>query len=140
MSKYELVWLSYFHLFLEQYLKYLDAKFNEVGPIAKRIEDTTKKLELIREQLDYSNSGIDVIYELYNILPSSMSLNVFNLDEKGNLTLQGVSSQMSDIFSFQSKLEKSKNFKNVEVKYASKRMTSQGEITDFRITCQVGKE
>ncbi|MDD2654815.1 MAG: PilN domain-containing protein, partial [Candidatus Omnitrophica bacterium] len=119
---------------------YLDSKLGEVGPVARKVEDTTKKMELIRDQLDYSNSGIDVIYELYNILPSSMSLNVFNLDEKGDLTLQGVSNQMSDIFSFQSKLEKSKNFKNVEVKYASKRMTSQGEVTDFRITCQVGKE
>jgi len=124
----------------EQYLKNLDIQLNAVAPIAQKVDDTTKKLGLIKEQLNYSNSGIDVIYELYNLLPSSMSLNVFNLDEKGNLTLQGVSSQMSDIFSFQSKLEKSKNFKNVEVKYASKRMTSQGEVTDFRITCQTGEE
>lgn len=121
----------------EQYLKQLDIKLKDVAPVAKGVEDKTRKLELVKEYWDYSVSPIDIIYELYNVLPSSMSLNVFNLDEKGNLTLQGVSSRMSDIFSFQSVLEKTKIFRNVEVKYASKRNTSQGEITDFRVTCQI---
>ena len=120
-----------------QHLNQIDAKLKELGPEAEEIKDATKKLDLIKEHLNFSGSGIDIIYELYNILPTSMSLNVFNLDDKGNLTLQGVSSQMSDIFGFQSNLEKSNNFKNVEVKYASKRRTRQGELTDFRIVCQV---
>lgn len=123
----------------EQYLKEIDATLNKINPQAENVESTTKKLELMKKHLDLSGSGIDIIYDLYNILPSSMSLNVFNLDDRGNLTLQGVSSQMSDIFSFQSDLEKSNNFKNIEVKYASKRRTRTGGLTDFRIECQVNR-
>jgi Tfp pilus assembly PilM family ATPase len=133
------VWINIYKK--EQYIKQLDTILKDIDPQVKAVEVTTKKLELIKEYLTTTTgSGIDIIYELYNILPTSMSLNVFNLDDKGNLTLQGVSTQMSDIFSFQSNLEKSDNFKNVEVKYASKRKTRKGELTDFRIICQVNRE
>ncbi|MFH1655813.1 MAG: pilus assembly protein PilM [Candidatus Omnitrophota bacterium] len=124
----------------QNYLKQIEAALEEIKPSVKMAEQATQKLSLIRKHLTATDTSIDIIYELYNILPAQMSLNVFSLDEQDNITLQGVSNQMSDIFSFQSSLEKSTHFKNVEVKYASKRRTREGEMTDFRITCQVNRE
>jgi len=124
----------------QRYSNELDSILKEMGPSVEMAEASGKKLSLIKDRLSATGTSIDIIYELYNILPAQMSLNVFSLDEKDNVTLQGVSNQMSEVFSFQSSLEKSNYFKNIEVKYASKRKTRQGEITDFRITCQVNRE
>jgi len=124
----------------QRYLKQIKAAIEEIDPSVKMAERAAKKLTLIKQRLSRTTTSIDIIYELYNTLPAQMSLNVFSLDENDNVTVQGVSNQMSDVFSFQSSLEKSKYFKNVEVKYASKRRTKDAEITDFSITCQVNRK
>ncbi len=124
----------------EQYFKKLDTILNGEGPKAKEIENFIKKLNLVKERLNPLGSGIDVIYELYNLIPEGVSLSIFSFEEGGLITLQGISLNMSDVFSFQSILEKSPYFKNVEVKYASKRKVRQAELTDFRITCVVDYE
>ncbi len=123
----------------EQRLKYLDDSIAQTTPQAKKLEEAIKRLELVKQRLNPDVSSIDIIYDLYDLLPEGMGINIFNLDEFDNLTLQGISLAMSDVFKFQSLLEKSDNFLNVEVKYASKRRIRDGEITDFRISCQVGK-
>ncbi len=124
----------------ELYLKKLDATLKADNPKAKEVESALKKLTLIRERLNPRSSSIDVIYELYNLIPEGVSLSIFSFDEAELITLQGVAVNMSDVFNFQGILEKSLHFKNVEVKYASKRKVRGSEVTDFRITCAVENE
>jgi Tfp pilus assembly protein PilN len=124
----------------ERYLKRLDAILKEESPKAKKVEASIKKLSLVRDRLNPIGSSIDVIYELYNIIPDGVTLSIFSFDDGELITLQGVARKMSDVFNFQSILEKSPYFKNVEVKYASKRRVRQTEVTDFRISCVVDKE
>ncbi|MFC1593924.1 pilus assembly protein PilM [Candidatus Omnitrophota bacterium] len=124
----------------ERYVAQLESMIQETTPEARKLESAVKKLEIIKQRMNPGNSSIDVIYELYDLLPTGMGINVFNLDESNNLTLQGMSLAMSEVFKFQSLLEKSDNFTNVEVKYASKRRIRGGEVTDFRILCQIATE
>lgn len=124
----------------ELYLKKLEATLKETSPKTKEIETTLKKLALVKERLSPQGSSIDMISELYNIIPEGVSLSIFSLEEGKFITLQGLSLAMSDVFNFQSILEKSPYFKNVEVKYASKRRVRQIEVTDFRITCSIDKQ
>ncbi|MDP2939560.1 MAG: pilus assembly protein PilM [Candidatus Omnitrophota bacterium] len=124
----------------DTYIKKLDSNLKEISPKAKKTEATIKKLSLVKERLNPRGSSIDVIYELYNLIPEGLSLSIFSFEENEFITLQGISLAMSDVFNFQSILEKSPYFKNVEVKYASKRKIKQTEITDFRISCAVDKE
>ncbi len=119
----------------ELYLKRLETVLKEENPKAKEVESAMKKLTLIKQRLNPSGSSIDVIYELYNLIPAGVSLSIFSFDEQQLITLQGVAVNMSDVFNFQGILEKSPYFKNVEVKYASKRKVRNAEVTDFRITC-----
>lgn len=124
----------------QAYLKKLEQILKEDSPKAKNVETSLKKLELLKERLNPRGSTIEVIYELYNLIPDTISLSVFSFEEGKLITLQGTSSNMSDVFNFQSILEKSPYFKNVEVKYASKRKLRQAEITDFRISAVVDIE
>ncbi len=124
----------------EQYLKEIELILKKESPKAKQIENSIKKLNLVKERLSSRGSSIDVIYELYNLIPDGVSLSIFSFDDADIITLQGMSLNMSDVFNFQSILEKSPYFKNVEVKYASKRKLRQTELTDFRITCAVDKK
>jgi Tfp pilus assembly protein, ATPase PilM len=124
----------------EQYLKSLAAALKEDNPKAQKIEGLIKKLNLVKDRLNPQGTSIDMIRELYSLVPEGISLSIFSFDDAEFITLQGVSFNMSDVFNFQSILDKSPYFKNVEVKYASKRKVRQGELTDFRITCIVDRE
>jgi len=124
----------------EQYIKSLEASLKQTNPEAKNIAQTIKKLELIKQRLSPKVSSIDILYELYNILPENMAISVFGLDDQGNLSLQGVALAMSDVYNFQDLLIKSVYFGNVEVKYASTRRTRKGELVDFRITSKITKQ
>ncbi|MDP3142758.1 MAG: pilus assembly protein PilM [Candidatus Omnitrophota bacterium] len=123
-----------------QYLNTIAKSMENTGPKASEVEKMLKKLELIRERLDPAASPVDIIYYMYEMFPSGMSLTELDVDEGRNISLQGISYVMADVFNFQSLLEKSPRFKNVEVKFARKRNTRLGEITDFRIICQVEKK
>jgi len=122
-----------------QYFNTLTKSMEKSGLKAGEIELTLKKLELIKERLEPANSPVDILYDLYAMFPGGMSLTEFDLEENGSISLQGIAYIMSDVFNFQGLLEKSPRFKNVEVKYTRKRNTRLGEITDFRITCQLEK-
>ncbi|MFC1704071.1 pilus assembly protein PilM [Candidatus Omnitrophota bacterium] len=123
----------------EQHLKNLEISLRDTTPEAEKLRTAISKLNLIKQRLDPTYSSIDIIHELYDLLPEGMGINIFNLDESNAFTLQGVSLAMSEVFKFQSLLEESPRFQNVEVKYASKRRIRGGEVTDFRISCQVVK-
>lgn len=123
-----------------QYLQIISRSIEANGKKAREAEQMLKKIELIQERLFSGIASIDIIYELYQRFPQRMSLSMLDVEENGNILIEGSSLLMADVFDFQSRLEKSPRFKNVEVKFASKRNSSAGEVTDFKITCQVEKK
>jgi len=124
----------------EQYIKILEVSLKQTNPEAEDISQMIRKLDILGQRVNPKVSSIDILYELYNLMPKNMSLSALNLDEQGNLSLQGAALVMSDVFNFQSLLNKSEYFSNVEVKYASKKRMRKGELTDFRIDCQIIKQ
>ena len=116
-------------------LKEITETISAAQPDAEKVEAMMKRLNAIREQLRGGASSIDVLYELYDIIPEGISVNIFLFDDKGTLALRGTSSLMSDVFDLIPKLEKSKYLTNVKVRYATKRKTKKGEYTDFEIDC-----
>jgi hypothetical protein len=57
------------------------------------------------------------------------------ISDGNTLSLQGVSTNSVAINQFQKGMVDSKNFTNVSLDYVNKRVTSQGEIDYFKITC-----
>jgi Tfp pilus assembly PilM family ATPase len=123
----------------ERHLKALEEYLDRTNSEADDITKMGKRLKLIKQRIAPEVSSIDVIYELYNLLPQNMSLRIFEQDGQGNLVLQGIALAMSDVFNFQGRLDKSEYFSNVEVRYTRNRKTRKGELTDFMIVCKITK-
>ena len=121
----------------EQYIKTLKSSLIRIDSEARETVQMIKKLDLIKQRQNPKFSTIDIIYELYNLLPENMSLSILELDEQGYLFLEGVALVMSDVFSFQGRLDKTIYFSNVKVKNTSSRRTRKGELIDFNIVCQL---
>jgi len=82
---------------------------------------------------------VEILTELYKAIPEKMSLDTLEMDGQGNLFLEGLALNMSDVVTFQKQLTKSNYFSNAEIKYATKKKKKGRQITDFKISCRMAK-
>ncbi len=132
----------FYHNTLEQnsYLNYLTSQVELTQPLARRVELMKERVDLFQNQMDRRGSVLDVLRELYRIIPHSISLRTFIYEKNRSVTLKGSAKALSDCFELIPKLEASPLFTGVTVKYASKRKMGKGELTDFQISFYVTKE
>jgi Tfp pilus assembly PilM family ATPase/Tfp pilus assembly protein PilN len=119
-----------------KYIKKLKNEISLTQTLAEQLKATKRKTAIIRQHLNRTNSSIEILAEIYRIIPARISLSGFIYNSDGNVTLQGTSSQMSRVFKLVTILEKSDLFEKVKLKYASKRQIRHQEITDFEVFCQ----
>lgn len=120
------------------YLAQLQKELAYTEHTVKDIETKEMQLQFIQKRLNPSLTILDVIHELYRLTPQDVYFSLLTLDEADVLTLRGVAS--SGVNSLQKSLAASPLFKNVTLKYATKRKILKGELTDFEITCQILRE
>jgi len=121
------------------YLRYLTKRLDDTGPLAKELAVKKKRLVLIKKQLSVKGTSLDVLKELYTVLPEKTALNVFIYDDKLGVTIKGIAPTMSDVFSLIPKLENLPLFENVRSRYATQRKIKGQELTDFDIDCSISK-
>ena len=70
-------------------------------------------------------------------MPGGASLISLTYEQDKHVILHGQASELSRVFEFVARLEKSAVFKNfnVKVRYATKKRIQAGEIIDFEILC-----
>ncbi|MFC1807535.1 pilus assembly protein PilM [Candidatus Omnitrophota bacterium] len=120
----------------ERTLRRLSLMLKKVAPAAEATEAKQKKLEIIREQFQGEASSLDAIYNLYKIIPNSISLIDFDYDDKARVArFRGRAKRLSDVFKLTTTLEGSEYFSNVQTRSVSSRRTQQGEVVDFQIRC-----
>ena len=119
------------------YLRQLHKRIDTTQPKVDAIKEKTHRVQFMQEWLNPEVTAIDVIRELYNITPPDVFFSSVYLDENGNLTLQGASETGAGVSAFQRNLVGSAYFKDVALQYVTKRKVYKGELTDFKITCQV---
>ena len=94
-----------------------------------------KKTRLLDCQKEEGGRVINILKECCGLAPQEISLEGLGYDEKGVLYCKGVSKNSGAVFNFIKALERSKYFKKVEVKYATKKEIGNQEFTDFIIGC-----
>lgn len=119
------------------YLSMLESRLKETSPSAKELAVKKERLVLIKKQLSTSGSSLDILRELYSIIPQKTSLNVFIYDDAEGVTIKGASPAMSEVFDLIPKLENSTYFENVKNRYATQRKIKGQELTEFHIDCSV---
>lgn len=121
----------------KRYLGSLEERLRQTSPLSKELEIKKERLALIKKQLSTSGTSLDVLRELYSIIPQRTSLNVFIYDEDKGVTIKGTSPAMSEVFDLIPKLENSPYFENVTNRYATQRRIGGQELTEFHIDCSI---
>lgn len=121
----------------KEYLLLLEGRLEETSPSAKELAVKKERLALVKKQLSTSGSSLDILRELYSIIPQKTSLNVFIYDDAEGITIKGASPAMSEVFDLIPKLEASPYFENVKNRYATQRKIKGQELTEFHIDCSI---
>ena len=109
----------------------IDRMQNDVG----QLNTFLRKTEILKSQKEEGERSINILKECYEFVPQDISLGAMDYDNSGILYCKGTARDMPDVFNFIKALEKSKYFKKVEVKYATKKQMENQEFTDFNIAC-----
>jgi len=127
-----------FNLYQEKIVsKKLEMQHQQLRPRVEEVRTKKNRIADIKNYLVSVPSMVDIIHRLYRLTPENVSYRSLSIDENDNLTIQGISEKRVDVNEFQKNLIGSPLFKDVNLKYATQRRVFEGEITDFKITCQI---
>jgi len=101
-----------------------------IQPQIANLEKASTKICHHQETHRNQDHSLDVMSELYDLVPDNIYLRSVTIDEKGAVNIKGTSSAMSEVFSFVTSLENSKYFKGASASNTSSR--KEGNKT-FRI-------
>ncbi|MCM8796062.1 MAG: pilus assembly protein PilM [Candidatus Omnitrophica bacterium] len=122
------------------YLKNLNIKYQNLNQQAQVLEKDFSRISLIKNYLSNRGFSLEILSELYNLIPLDLELNDIRFDEQGKFAVRGSAGSMSTVFSFVENMEKSKYFKDVKTKYTTKRKEGTKDVTDFEIVSILRKE
>jgi Tfp pilus assembly PilM family ATPase/uncharacterized protein YoxC len=124
----------------EAVLKNLQSMYGQIENVSTDTEEKLKKLRSIKSHLAEGESSLDVIYNLYALVPAGVSLLNFDYDDiSKSVRFSGRAGKMSDVFSLVSVLEGSDIFSNVETRSVVQRRTKEDTAVDFQIRCNFQK-
>ncbi len=121
-------------LFFRQNLveKYAGQK-KEVGLLEKMIVKTG----LLRDYLQARQMPLEAITELYRIIPQEIYLSGVTMDDKGEVSIQGISESMSRVFALVTALEDSPLFENVKTRSTTAKKERGKDVAAFEIVLKL---
>ncbi|MDD5348456.1 MAG: pilus assembly protein PilM, partial [Candidatus Omnitrophica bacterium] len=125
--------------FKQEYLSRLRGKYTKERSDARVLEEILRKNRLVRSYVNSRGTSVAVLAELHALTPLTVELNYIKYEGEGRLVMRGTADSMTQAFAFGDTLGKSKLFKEVKTKYATKRQEGKREVADFEINCAVTK-
>lgn len=117
----------------------LQKELRKLEPAATEIESMQKQLESLRIRKGESEMSLELLRELYRLIPPEASLSYLAIEPR-RISLRGNTQALSTVFSFAKALESSSFFTSVRVKNATRRTLSEGEMTIFQIDATVAMD
>ncbi len=121
----------------EKYLSQFRGELKRSTSKVKKIERKQERLEFMKESFKKRVLFMDIIHEIYSLMPEEAALTTLKLSDNRTLVLQGFSKEGSDINDFQNSMVKSQVFSKVKLDYVNKRKTRDGDVAYFKITCLI---
>ncbi len=81
-----------------------------------RLDKIAHRTRIIKDFLSTRMVSLDVLNEIYRLIPTEMYLQNIFMDEAGEINIQGISESMSTVFNVVKALEDSALFKNVKTR------------------------
>lgn len=91
------------------------------------------KTRIIKDFLRDRMVSLDIIQELYKLIPNEIYLENIRLEDDGSITVTGVSDSMSVIFNFITTLEESTLFKGVKTRSTTAKKERDKDVAAFEI-------
>ncbi|MBF0510793.1 MAG: pilus assembly protein PilM [Candidatus Omnitrophica bacterium] len=104
---------------------------HESASVKKQLQKIHDIEDIIKKRLIFSN----LVEKITPLLAPEMYLVNISISEKNTLSFQGLTQKSTAINQFQSDLVNTHDFSDVKLEYVNKRMTQQGEIDYFKMTC-----
>ena len=120
-----------------RYLSRLKEELNKIAKEAAPLEGIEKRFRFISGDSHRKDSSLDLIRELYQIIPSEIKLVNFSYEDGQKVTVRGQARELNSVFAFVGKLEESPVFKTfkIKIRYATWRNNRSGALVDFEIIC-----
>jgi Tfp pilus assembly protein PilN len=116
------------------FLTTLKTNFEAKREKAQALEHISEKTRIVKDYLNSRMVTLEMIDELYRILPDEIYLSSITLDEKGTITIQGTSESMSRVFSLVTALEDSNFFKSVKTNSTTAKKERGKDVAAFELT------
>ncbi|MGE4357233.1 MAG: pilus assembly protein PilM [Candidatus Omnitrophota bacterium] len=113
-------------------LRYLNNELKKIDIKAQELEEKKRNLELVNQLFSDRSISLDILVELYKIVPSEINLVNFDFEDGKGVVLRGTSTEMAAVFRLVALLDKTPYFSNSQVKFVRKRVGREG-LTDFEI-------
>ncbi|MBN1872575.1 MAG: pilus assembly protein PilM [Candidatus Omnitrophica bacterium] len=121
------------------YLRKMDKMLKDMEPEVKRLIGYKEEIELIQHQISPQASVLDILREIYSLLPADISLTLFEYEDENRVLIRGTADDLSTAFKLLPLLEESPYLHNVKINYATKRVYKGQEFADFEILCELSK-
>lgn len=102
--------------FRNVYLQELKNEYHIKQYLVVQLDKIAHRVRIIKDYLSMRMVSLDVLKELYRLIPDQMYLQNVVIDEQGVVNIQGVSESMSTVFAVVKALEDSELFKNVKTR------------------------
>ena len=119
--------------FRSLYLNQLKVEYSEKRKNVLALERLDKKTRIIKDYLNSRMVSLEILRELYNLIPDEIYIQNIAIEENGSIDLQGISESTSRIFEFNKSLEDSTLFKGVKTKSTTAKKDRGKDVSVFEI-------
>jgi len=117
------------------YLAQIKDKLAAIKGDSDEVDKLRTYVNLARERMDAGGDCLNILNEIYEVLPPKIYLTSISIERKGQIVFRGRSMAMSEVFKFVNTLEGVPDLKNVQNTYATSNKENDSDYdTDFEIT------
>lgn len=122
-------------------------RLEQIRPELTALESEGRVLAALEKRLRWQEKRIrdkgliaDLLYEIHRLAPASLFLSRLEVEEEKETMIAGQAQDLNVVLHFVAQLEKSAVFGNhtIKMRYATRRATTGGDVTDFEIACSRG--
>lgn len=119
----------------DQYLRNLNSEHAQVAASAEDTERMIAKMQVAADQMSSGTYFLDVLYDVTEVLPSSLYLTSLQYQTKdSSLVVRGISDEMSSVFKLITTLEGTPHLEAVKTRNVAKRKVKDKEVVEFEIS------
>jgi len=116
------------------YLHNINSQAKIVEQEVSGLSGESEIVEIAKAVMKRKNMPLILFLELYKLVPKEIAIKSIEVDKDDLVFIRGESLNLSDVYAFSEKLDKSKYFVDINNKSARKKKARKGELTDFEIT------